>query len=113
MKIFGISCFLQIFLTMGVKCPPPKCPPSKPKKPIPIHCDQITGKPKYVDPAHRNCVQGYKAPNFTPKNKYDKYNGRTHNCIAAVTTYSGERYGVLLSIFLCILFLLHATFNYF
>ncbi|KAG0504215.1 hypothetical protein KC19_N006000 [Ceratodon purpureus] len=66
-----------------------------PRKPIPNWIDSITKKWKYVDPGHRYCVPGFKAASFTPKNKAEKYNGRTHNCYAAVTTNNGDRYSFM------------------
>ena len=65
-----------------------------PRNPIPNWIDSITKKWKYVDPAHRKCVPGFKAASFTPKNKHDKYHGRTHNCYAFCTTNNGDRYSV-------------------
>jgi hypothetical protein len=69
-----------------------------PRKPIPNWIDSITKKWKYVDPGHRYCVPGFKAASFTPKNKADKYNGRTHNCYATCTTNNGDRYSVRITL---------------
>lgn len=76
-------------LAMSTKCPGPG-----PRKAIPHHIDSITKELKYVDPAHRNCVPGFKAASFTPKKKKDKYHGRTHNCIASMRMTSGDMYAV-------------------
>ena len=86
-------CFAQdcrIWFAMSSKCQLKVVP----RKPIPNWIDSITKKWKYVDPGHRYCVPGFKAASFTPKNKAEKYNGRTHNCYAAVTTNNGDRYSV-------------------
>lgn len=75
-----------------------KCIPKPlPRDPVPNHYDQASTNPrklKYVDPSHRNCVPGFAAASFTPKDPAEKYRGRTHNCTAAVTANSGERYAV-------------------
>lgn len=83
----------EISFTMGTHCQIKTIP----REPIPNYIDSITKKLKYVDPGHRQCCPGFKAASFTPANPFDKYNDRTHNCIATVTTYNGDRYSVLLS----------------
>lgn len=90
----GQSC--QVF-AMSSPCHVKCIPKPLPRDPVPNHYDQASTNPrklKYVDPSHRNCVPGFAAASFTPKDPAEKYRGRTHNCTAAVTANSGERYAI-------------------
>ena len=87
-------CILFVYFQCRILAMSTKCPGPGPRKAIPHHIDSITKELKYVDPAHRNCVPGFKAASFTPKKKKDKYHGRTHNCIASMRMTSGDMYAV-------------------